>query len=73
MILLDSHRGLSQLKENKCFWTHSKDGITSERNSKKGGVEEMEGKIKRKLSELNTWTVSRRYSELIGEFKMTVG
>jgi hypothetical protein len=43
------------------------------RNRKKGWVERMEGKLKRKLSEVNTRAVSRGLNEWIGMFKMVVG
>ena len=61
---------------------HGKDGIT--REFLKGvtrGLQERKvgrrggdgGKIKWKLSEVNTRTVSRGQNELIGKFKMAVG
>ena len=74
MVYFESHRHLCQSEENKCTWTHNKCGAIWQfqvratrvgEEQEEGGVEEMEGKIDRKLSEVNSWAVSRGQNKLI--------
>ena len=55
------------------MWTHEKDGVSFGKVPQ-GVARGMDGeKFKRKLSEVNTRTVSRGQIELVGNFKMAAG
>ena len=78
MICFDFHGGLSHSEENKYMCTHIKDMTVSSKShqgkeqeeGRSGGVG---GKIERKLSKVNTRSVSRGQNEFIGVFKMATG
>ena len=73
----DGHRCLSQSEESKCMWLPGKDCIRRGflKGATPGGCERggNGGRIKWKLSKVNTRAVSIGQNELIRKFKMAVG
>ena len=71
LIYFDNHVYLSQSEENKCMQIHVRFFNSATRRFGRQGGDG--GKIKWKLSEVNTRAVSRGQDELIGNFKMLLG